>query len=186
MYDFDSDYRCEAVKLLLSVLPYKNISIIKFMLTLLSHLSKMFNLTQDQDFLEIGYLYILAFINLGFNYSDIESEANDILHDLKISIHDIFIKDVLYSSKIPLTKTSIKRLLGRWPASPHNSHTKENAIKDIIAKVNEGKEGITIYYNSSTLEKTNALYYELIITTENIYFHDINKEKYHIIMRPES
>lgn len=51
----------------------------------------------------------------------------------------------------PITPTAnrLSALLGRWPASPHASHTKPAAIRDILMRVNERRTGTVIYRNGA-------------------------------------
>lgn len=141
-------------------------------------------MNNDKSYLELGYIFICAYIELGFNYYDIKQEADLILSNL-VPKEDYEIPPWLENIRIPLNKTTIRHIIGRWPASPNNSHTKSEMINDIIAKVYDNIPGIYTYYNSSDSAKTNASFYELIVTEENIFFHNISKQKYYVIKKPQ-
>lgn len=175
-----------ALKLIICGLFYSDTAVEKTIKSMLDKLVAMFHLTDDKVYLKMGYAYICAYIDLGFKYSELRPEADTVLKNLNLRQDIEFSKESLANALIPLTHSRLNKMIGRWPASIYNSHKKNDVINDIIAKVISNQLGEYTYYTSSNALKTKVSYYKLIIKKNNVFFHDINKQRFYLIERPHS
>lgn len=180
-----STYTQESLKLIICGLFYRNISVTKTIKSALDNLIKMYDSTSEKIYLETGYAYICAYVDLGFSYFELEPEANNVLKKLNLREDIEFSKKKLVNTRIPLTRSKLNKMIGRWPASIYNSHKKNDVINDIVTKITLNQLGEYIYYTSSNASKTNASYYKLIITKDNAFFHNISKQHFYIIEKPD-
>lgn len=181
-----SAYNLESLKLIICGLFYRNIPVTKTIKSALCYLIDMYGSTSEKIYLEVGYAYICAYIDLGFSYYELEPEANNIFKELNLRKDIEFSKKSLVNAQIPLTHSKLNKMIGRWPASIYNSHKKSDVIDDIVTKITLNQLGEYIYYTASNALKTNASYYKLIITKDEAFFHDINKQHFYIIEKPTS
>lgn len=175
-----------ALKLIICGLFYSDTAVEKAIKATLGKLVAMFRLTDDKVYLKMGYDYICAYIDLGFKYFELIPEADTVLENLNLKQDIEFSKESLANAFIPLTHSKLNKMIGRWPASIYNSHKKNDVINDIIAKVISNQLGEYTYYTSSNALKTKVSYYKLIIEKKNVFFHDINKQRFYLIERPHS
>lgn len=171
----------QAIKLIICGLFYSDTAVEQTIRHTIITLVTMFDLTDDKVYLEIGYAYICAYINLGFKYSALKPEADYILKRLNLRQEIEFSKESLLTAKIPLTRSRLNKMIGRWPASVYNSHKKNDVINDIITKINYNQLGEYTYYTASDAMKIKVAYYKLIVKTDSAFFHDINKQRFYLI-----
>jgi len=72
--------------------------------------------------------------------------------------------------------------LGRWPKSEHNSHTKAQAIDEIIHLVDTMISGDYLFYTA----KQNGSYSTLFILRifdDCAIIHDVNNNTFHRLMK---
>lgn len=179
-------YDLKALELIICGLFYSDAAVEKTIKCTIGKLVALFDLTDDKTYLHMGYAYICAYIDLGFKYSELRPESDNVLNNLNLRQEVEFSKESLVNAQIPLTHSRLNKMIGRWPASIYNSHKKNEVINDIILKVASNQSGEYTYYTASDALKTKVLYYKLIITKEHVFFHDINKQRFYLIKRPVS
>lgn len=124
--------------------------------------------------------YILAYLSLGFSYLDHQELFDRFLSNAGYTEQQLHNYRSCNKS-IPLKKAKIRALMGRWPASPHNSHTITEAIDEIIAKIEKQTYGTYIYYTAKK-DGTYTALYKLIITPESSLFQDVFQNRfYHLV-----
>ena len=73
--------------------------------------------------------------------------------------------------------------MGRWPASPHNSHSITEAIDDIIYQVTHRCLGTYFYYTAKKDGEYTALY-QLTVTQEyNLFFDSFQNRYYQLVKK---
>ncbi len=135
---------------------------------------------QNTDIMKIAYQYIQAYLQLGFSYLEHESLFDEVLEDAGISPSQITALQ-MQNTKIKLSRTQIRSVMGRWTASSYNSHTITSAVDDIISHVKKKEVGSYQYYTSKKDGSYTALF-QLTVTHSYALFHDVFKNKfYHLI-----
>lgn len=101
---------------------------------------------------------------------------------LRLQERKSFEKAIL-QKKIPLNKTQLRTIMGRWPASPHNSHSITEAIDDIIYQVTHRCLGTYFYYTAKKDGEYTALY-QLTVTPEyNLFFDSFQNRYYQLVKK---
>lgn len=170
----------EIKKVLLGAL-YNNYSkhqnIISEIILQLNH----FDNTSSIDYAMEAAEYVLAYIQLGFSYLEHKVLFDTTLQNAGFServISNLQKKNTIIS----LNKDQLRILIGRWPASPHNSHTIHAAIHDIIQHVEKNEEGCFQYYTAKKDGCYTALY-TLTITENSAIFNDVFKNKFYSLIK---
>ena len=125
--------------------------------------------------------YILAYLQLGFSYMEHQDLFDAILQNAGWNFDQI---TYLHreNEQVPLNRSRLRSIIGRWPSSPHNSHTISAAIDDIIFRVTDGTPGVYQYYTAKKDGTFTALY-QLIIDPDYSLFHDVFHNKYFQLMK---
>lgn len=125
--------------------------------------------------------YILAYLQMGFSYMEHQTLFDSVLRNAGWDCESI---TRLYhqNEPIPLNKSSVRSLIGRWAPSPYNSHTINAAINDILFRVTDGSPGVYQYYTAKKDGTFTALY-QLIVNPEYALFHDVFRNKYYRLVK---
>lgn len=124
--------------------------------------------------------YIFAYLDLGFSYLNHKNLFDCVLTRAGYTEKECSLLQVRNQS-VSINRAKIRSLIGRWPASPHNSHTITEAISEIITLTMNKKEGIYYYYTAKKDGIYTALY-KLTITPEVTIFQDVfNNQFYNLI-----
>lgn len=132
-------------------------------------------------FLQTARDYILAYLDLGFSYLEHQELFDQVLSacgydgNQIASLHKI-------NTVVKLSKTQLQNILGKWSPSPNNSHTKAQAINEIIGLVTSGEKGIRHYYTAKKDGSYSTLFY-LQITDHDAIFHDVIQNKYYRLVK---
>lgn len=78
----------------------------------------------------------------------------------------------------------MRTLLGRWPASPYNSHTINEALKEIISHVENNDLGFYQYFTAKKDGCYTALY-TLTVTEDYALFSDVFNNKFYSLIKKE-
>lgn len=179
MYDLEN-YKQEiwSIRLLYESIPYSGLNIKKTVTLSANQLLFLYDQTQDSQYLLLCALHIKAYLELGFPYDAEVPSFRRVLKLLGKSEKEFTEGQNFAVQKVRLTRSRIRCLLGRWPASPYNSHKKEEAVNDIIEKVESQTYGCFSYY-SSYGHPIKTFYFELIITENSSLLHDMQKHIYY-------
>ena len=115
--------------------------------------------------------YIFAYLDLGFSYLNHKCLFDKILMQAGYSKKELELLQTK-NRNISINKAKIRSLIGRWPASPHNSHTITEAINEIISLSTAHKNG-TYYFYTAKKDGSYTALYKLIITPEITIFQDV-------------
>lgn len=121
--------------------------------------------------------YIIAYLQLGNSYLNHQQLFTQALSTCGINENEIA---QLHNTNqvIICNKSQIRSLIGKWPASPYNSHNITSAIIDIIYHVHNVDYGTFCYYTAKKDGVFTALY-QLSITPEANLFHDVFRNKFY-------
>ena len=91
--------------------------------------------------------YIFAYLQLGFGYLEYQSLFDHVLQ--KAGIPTNYIKELQKTNPyVTLNKDRLRSIIGRWPASPYNSHTITQVVNEIISHVENNDLGEYNYYTA--------------------------------------
>lgn len=166
----------ESIKLATGTFQYKSISVPKTMIDSIRYLYSLYNLSKDEKYIELATAHIYAYLDMGFPYGEEKGLFDDILQ-LSGENKEIYM-DLEYKNKrrIPLTKMSIRNLIGRWPASPKQDMKIGQVVEDIINKVMNHEIGVYHYQSVVTKES-----YELIVEDDESIFHNFQTGKFYLM-----
>ena len=99
-----------------------------------------------------------------------EKNGNDLFLSIAAAhmqaYHELYASPAGPEEALPNIRPTANRLssvLGRWPASPHASHTKPEAIQDILSRLEAHRCGLSVYQNGS---RNQALHRILTLTID--------------------
>lgn len=121
--------------------------------------------------------YILAYLDLGFSYLDHKDLFDRILSAVGYS-EDELLTLSKQNHEIPYNKAQIDNLLGRWPKSAHNSHTKAQAVDEIMGLVDTMVPGEYWFYTAKK-DGTYSSFFILQIFDDCAIIHDVNNNTFH-------
>lgn len=114
---------------------------------------------------------------MGFAYEENATIFNLVLDELGITKEMKFPKKFYISQKVKLNKSQVRRMIKKWPASPHQKMKIDDVVYDIINKVKNKDNGI-FYYDCAVTGDV----YELVISKEEIFFHDMARGLFYTFM----
>nr|WP_297932776.1 hypothetical protein [uncultured Blautia sp.] len=179
-----------AIKMAMSSLHYEGISIKATFFLCIERLLIYYDEFNDISYIKIAYRYILAYLQMGFIYSDYEDLFDKIAELLGTSRTQIILESGECGKKIKLNKYQIRKIIRRWSSSKYHTMTIDEVIEDIIFKVRNKLVGIYRYNSNkkpdiSDEDLSNDLY-ELIVTFEESYLRDVRRGKYYTFMEEKS
>lgn len=148
-------------------------------------LKEKYMTTKDVRYLDKAVWHIYAYLELGYPYECGEKEFQPVLDMLGESRKEIFPRQVYGSDRIPLKKTRISRLLGKWNPGLQSMKITE-AVEDIISKSENQQIGEYTYHcgkvvtqegNDTLWEKTFKLY----VRKNEVVFQNVNENRYYML-----
>lgn len=128
--------------------------------------------------------YVLAYLEMGYSYLE-HYQLFDYVFENCGWKYDEILSLRKKNKRVIVNKEQIRLLLGKWPASKHNSHTIIEAIDDIMLKIERNSKG-TYYYYSITKSGTYTAFCQLSIFDEYILFWDIIRNKYYHLVKKDN
>lgn len=150
-----------------------------------SCLREIYERCGDVIYLKKAVWHIYAYLELGFPFESGAKEFQAVLSHLGKSAEEVFPPSRYFYRKMKLNKTNIRNLLGKWN-SRLQSMKVEEAVLDIIDKIQEKREGEYIYHSGRVVEQTEqkTLWehtFKLYVKQDEAIFYDVNKNKYYIL-----
>lgn len=137
--------------------------------------------SEDGQYLEIMYLQLQAYVNMG-NALNMENESiQKALELLGLQTTDFCPKGFFLGKQIRLNPSQVRSMIGKWRPSKSNPTTIQDVVEDIIEKVKQHQVG-HYFYKYHRFSDNNACVpdvYELIIEEDESYFYDINNFKFY-------
>lgn len=125
--------------------------------------------------------FILAYLAIGGSYLPHKTLFDLVLTKAGFSsdqIHNMQAKNPV----IPIKKTAIRSLIGKWPASIYNSHTINDALKSILTHALKNEYGTYQYYTAKKDGTYTALYL-LYVSQNQVLFHDVINNKFYQLVK---
>lgn len=133
------------------------------------------------DALNTASEYILAYLQIGFSYLEHRVIFDTVLTQAGYNTEQI--SELQAKNKvILLNRPQLRSIIGRWPASPYNSHTITEAIDDIIVKATNDNYGTYHYFTARKGGKYTALY-QLTVSPGYILFCDVLCNRYYQLLK---
>ena len=133
------------------------------------------------EFLQTACDYILAYLDLGFSYLE-HRELFDRVLSAGGYDEDRIAGYQKHNTIIKLNKAQLQNILGKWFPSPNNSHTKAQAVDEIIRLVTAEIKGTYCYYTTKKDGSYSTLF-RLQITDQSTLFHDVIQNKYYQLVK---
>ena len=158
----------EAIKLAAGSLQYKKISVQQTFKEAIEQLFWYYEKLNNGEYLQTAILHIQAYLEMGFPYEANADLFNIVLETMGTTRDEEFPDKYYFSKQVKLNKTQVRGMIKKWPASPHQKMKINEVVDDIIMKVQNYEYGIYYYKCAVTGDM-----YELVITEQEIFFHDI-------------
>lgn len=144
----------------------------------------------DVIYLKKAVWHIYAYLELGFPFESGAKEFQAVLSHMGKSAEEVFPASRYFCRKVKLNKTNIRNLLGKWN-SRLQSMKVEEAVTDIIKKIQEKQEGEYIYHSGKAIEETadKTLWehtFKLYVKQDEAIFYDINKNKFYVLTEKQA
>lgn len=139
----------------------------------------------DAVYLKKAVWHIYAYLELGFPFESGEDEFRIVLNYMGKSVEEVFPESRRFNRELKLNKTNVRNLLGKWN-SKLQSMKIEEAVSDIIKKIQEKQEGEYLYHSGKMIKgsEDKRLWehtFKLYVKHDEAVFHDINRNKYYIL-----
>ena len=137
----------------------------------------------EKEYLNNALLHICAYVKMGLSYERQQELFDPILELIdRKSFSRLKIIQNMTMKQVGLTKTQIRGMIGRWMPSASNPKKIGDVVDDIIEKVKVREQGIHTYaYKRGNIEYI----YELVISEEQCFFHDVRQRKNYFFEVPE-
>lgn len=162
----------------------------KILLESIQWLRDRYERLKEEEDLKKALCHMEAYGELGFSYDDVKDEAEEIFGLLEADreVRKEFRRH--FCEKIVVNKTRVNRLLGRWNPARHSMRISD-AVDDIIRKVTEQEEGISLYHCGRKIagDGEDGLWehtFRLQIQDGEAIFHDVNNNQYYLLLKEET
>ncbi len=172
----------KAMELAYGGLHYSDIFMEQTLSLSIGYLYEMYQVTGKKEYLHNALLHIWAFIRLGFEYRRCDEMVDKILDGLGMEKERFFKETALYRKKVKLTRPQIRGMIGKWMPSANAPKKIGEVVDEIIEKVKNQEQGIYTYsYKRGNTEDI----YELVISPDQCFFHDLRRQKFYFFDLPE-
>jgi len=172
----------EVVKVAVRGLENQDISVQHTLERSIEYLKERYDDQGDPGYLIAAVIRMEAYLELGFCYEDGGKLFDDILECLGTCRKEQFPKPFYYTEKIPLTRSQVKRLLGRWNGSRYHTMTVQEVVDDIIQKVSEKQIGKYEYHSNANPNPpagSHDLVYVLVVEKDSSYLYNVQNNRYY-------
>lgn len=163
----------ELIKSSMLCWPYMKCDLIKEAIEIVGIFYKLYSETKEYKYLEIAVIFIKAYVELGFDYSNGEI-FDEILEEFGTSKKEMFPVKYYMTNVIKLNKSQVRSMIGKWPATKDRTTMKiSEVVDDIILKVRNKEFGVYTYVHPSFPKNI----YQLFVG-EQSYFYDHRNTRY--------
>ncbi len=167
----------EIIKLSINSFVYMDLSPKLELIQIIKLIYWWYELGKKSLYLESCILHIVAYMEMGYDYLDLFDE---ILQESHINKEELC-RYTRIEIKIKLNKSQVRGIIGKWKAGNEIKIT--DVVDDIIKKVSKQEMGIFYYENGKKRPGIINDRYELVITENECYFHDIKKNKFYTFVQ---
>lgn len=135
----------------------------------------------QESILRCASEYILAYLDLGFSYLDHKELFDQVFTAVGYTDDDLRILSKR-NRELPLNKSRIESLLGRWTHSAYSSHSKQQAVTEIIRLVEAMIPGDYCFYTARRKGEYCAMFV-LHIEDGDAVIHDVLNHTFHRLVK---
>lgn len=135
------------------------------------------DLSKKKTYLQVALLHMRAYVQFGYDISIYEELFIKILDQLKLNKDTLFENYVYSNKRTKVAKTAIKGILGTWKVSEENPKSVSDTVEEIYDKLKRRETGIFEY---RYVRNRITYIYELVITPEYSFLHNVNYKKYYV------
>lgn len=148
-------------------------------------LKEQYERTEDNSYLEKAVWHIYAYMEMGYIYDDGQEKFDSVLYLLGKNREDLFPKNKWNQIRVPLSKTKINTILGKWNPKLQSMRVAE-AVDDIIRHTKNREEGTYLYHCGKVIagegdEKLWQNTFRLYINQEEAILHNVNQNRYYLL-----
>lgn len=148
-------------------------------------LKEQYERTEDISYLEKAVWHIYAYMEMGYIYDEERKEFDSVLHILGKNREDLFPKNRWNHARVPLSKSRINTILGKWNPKLQSMKVAD-AVDDIIYHAKNREEGTYLYHCGKVIaekgeEKLWQNTFKLYISQKEAILHNVNQNRYYIL-----
>lgn len=149
----------------------------------IKYLCSDFEKSQEISYLNKAMWHIYAYMELGYPFRDGEELFHTILDYLHLDKKDVFPDEKWLYKAMPLSKSAIRNILGKWSPNLHSMKITD-AVEDIIKNITEKRSGVYAYYSGKVIEQDEdkTLWdktFKLYIQSDEAVLYDVNRNRYY-------
>ena len=175
----------ESVKVAVRGLESRGISVKNTITKSIYYMEEQYRISGNIEYLMAAVSRMQAYLELGFFYED-NAEINDkILMELGTNRSEQFPKRSYSAERIPLVRSKVRLLLGRWGNSAYSAMKVDQVVDDIICKVSKKQMGKYEYHSNNNPKRKRPGYnndrvFELYVEEEGSFLKDVQMNRYYI------
>lgn len=149
----------------------------------IKYLCSDFEKSQEISYLNKAMWHIYAYMELGYPFRDGEEVFHTILDYLHLDKKDVFPDEKWLYKAMPLSKSAIRNILGKWSPNLHSMKITD-AVEDIIKNITEKRSGVYAYYSGKVIaqDEDKTLWdktFKLYIQSDEAVLYDVNRNRYY-------
>lgn len=149
----------------------------------IKYLCSDFEKSQEISYLNKAMWHIYAYMELGYPFQDGEEVFHTILDYLHLDKKDVFPDEKWLYKAMPLSKSAIRNILGKWSPNLHSMKITD-AVEDIIKNITEKRSGVYAYYSGKVIaqDEDKTLWdktFKLYIQSDEAVLYDVNRNRYY-------
>lgn len=149
----------------------------------IKYLCSDFEKSQEISYLNKAMWHIYAYMELGYPFRDGEELFHTILDYLHLDKKDVFPDEKWLYKAMPLSKSAIRNILGKWSPNLHSMKITD-AVEDIIKNITEKRSGVYAYYSGKVIaqDEDKTLWdktFKLYIQSDEAVLYDVNRNRYY-------
>lgn len=168
--------RIDIIKLSVSALITCNLRLNEIIDDTFDYLDSLFMSTSKKEYLFCALLFIQSFYELGADLSKHSNFIKRVFEFFNIEGNDILYNSTNISQVIRINKAQIRTMIRQWTPNKKNPLSITEVVNDIYDKLSSNKHG-TYQYICYHPDNSFDLY-ELIIHSNERFFHDVRRKKY--------
>lgn len=174
----------EGVKVAVRGLESRGISVKRTIIKSIDYMEEQYQISGNSEYLRAAVSRIQAYLELGFCYEDNREMSDKILMELGTNRQEQFPKRSYSARRVPLVRSQVRLLLGRWSNSAYCTMKVDQVVDDIICKVSKQQMGKYEYHSNNNPKAKRAAYssdrvFELYVEEEGSFLKDVQTNRYY-------
>jgi len=138
---------------------------VKLLLEAAEWLWDCYQKTGDIHCVEAAKQVVCAYVELGLPHENQDASCSRIWDLLRASKKELIPEAFYPKYRLKVNRSQIRQALGPWPRTKSGEMTADDAVKDIIRKIEERTSGVQIYRT-----KRDEIVFQLVITEDGEAF----------------